>query len=166
MAMGKCRECGKEVSSEAKACPHCGAAKPIKQTSRTTIVIGGLFALIVFSMVSQSVKKSDPAPEKPLTAEEQEEKRLDTLRFNTAVGAITAIKKSLKDPSSVEWANILVNDNAEVVCVEYRAKNSFGATVLEASAFVKGVHSKSGDVWNKHCANKSLYDLKRAKYAL
>lgn len=31
MALGRCRECGKEVSSEAKACPHCGASSPIKK---------------------------------------------------------------------------------------------------------------------------------------
>ncbi|MDP1859702.1 MAG: zinc ribbon domain-containing protein [Gemmatimonadaceae bacterium] len=29
MAMGNCRECGKEVSSEAKSCPHCGVARPV-----------------------------------------------------------------------------------------------------------------------------------------
>lgn len=166
MAIEKCRECAKEVSSEAKACPHCGAQNPVKQTSRTTLVIGGLFAIIVFGMVSQSVKKSEPVPEKQLTAEEKKNKRLDTLRFKTAVGALNAIKKNLKDPSSVDWANILVDNNADVVCVEYRAKNSYGATVLDRSSFVKGNHSKDGDVWNKNCANKSLYDLKRAKYAL
>ena len=25
MGPGRCRECGKEVSSNARACPHCGA---------------------------------------------------------------------------------------------------------------------------------------------
>lgn len=27
MALVKCLECGKELSSDAKACPHCGAPK-------------------------------------------------------------------------------------------------------------------------------------------
>lgn len=30
MALEKCRECGKEVSSEARSCPHCGAL-PLKK---------------------------------------------------------------------------------------------------------------------------------------
>jgi len=28
MAIMKCRECERDVSSEAKVCPHCGAKKP------------------------------------------------------------------------------------------------------------------------------------------
>jgi hypothetical protein len=29
MALGKCRECGNQVSSEAVNCPHCGVPKPV-----------------------------------------------------------------------------------------------------------------------------------------
>ena len=29
MALMFCRECGKQVSSEAPACPHCGAPRPV-----------------------------------------------------------------------------------------------------------------------------------------
>jgi len=29
MALMFCRECGKQVSSEAPACPHCGAPQPV-----------------------------------------------------------------------------------------------------------------------------------------
>lgn len=32
MAMAKCRECGKEVSSEAETCPHCGIEKPARKS--------------------------------------------------------------------------------------------------------------------------------------
>lgn len=28
MALASCRECGKDVSSEARSCPHCGAPRP------------------------------------------------------------------------------------------------------------------------------------------
>jgi hypothetical protein len=33
MAIRACRECGKDVSTEAVNCPHCGARKPIGLTS-------------------------------------------------------------------------------------------------------------------------------------
>ena len=31
MAMSKCRECGKSVSTMAKTCPACGVPKPVKK---------------------------------------------------------------------------------------------------------------------------------------
>ena len=31
MAMSKCRECGKSVSTMAKICPACGVPKPVKK---------------------------------------------------------------------------------------------------------------------------------------
>lgn len=31
MALAKCRECGTEVSEEAKVCPKCGISKPVKK---------------------------------------------------------------------------------------------------------------------------------------
>lgn len=33
MPLAPCRECGKDVSTEAAACPHCGAAAPTRQRS-------------------------------------------------------------------------------------------------------------------------------------
>ena len=35
MAMSKCRECGKAVSTLAKTCPHCGVPKPVKKIKKT-----------------------------------------------------------------------------------------------------------------------------------
>lgn len=39
MAMSRCRECGKEVSTEAQSCPHCGAMDPtgvgLKHSAKT-----------------------------------------------------------------------------------------------------------------------------------
>ena len=34
MAMSKCRECGKAVSTLAKTCPHCGVPKPVKKIAK------------------------------------------------------------------------------------------------------------------------------------
>lgn len=52
MALEECYECGKEISSEAKSCPHCGAAKKKRKTSRFLSVIAvsllGVIAYFVF----------------------------------------------------------------------------------------------------------------------
>lgn len=46
MALKKCRECGSEVSTKAKACPHCGAVKPVSRNSLLVMVIA--VALLVW----------------------------------------------------------------------------------------------------------------------
>lgn len=50
MALLKCPDCSGPVSSDAKACPKCGA-KPPRRTSLFTKIVGGLFALFVVSLV-------------------------------------------------------------------------------------------------------------------
>ena len=47
MAITTCKECGKQVSTEAKACPHCGAAAPAKKKAKGGI---GKWLLIVFAI--------------------------------------------------------------------------------------------------------------------
>lgn len=48
MALTKCKECGKEVSTTAKACPHCGAK--VVRTSAFTVIVGGFFVLVAITM--------------------------------------------------------------------------------------------------------------------
>lgn len=55
MALGKCRECGAEVSSEAKTCPKCGIKMPIRKTRWVSFSIIGILAglWMVGAMVSK-----------------------------------------------------------------------------------------------------------------
>lgn len=64
MGIGKCRECGKEASSEAKACPHCGASKPVAKGVGLVGWIGVVFCgFVIFSIVSPSKSKSLSSPD-------------------------------------------------------------------------------------------------------
>lgn len=36
MALSNCRECGKQVSTEASVCPHCGVPQPTNQAQKAT----------------------------------------------------------------------------------------------------------------------------------
>ena len=48
MALKKCKECGKEISTDVKVCPNCG-----KRQKRKTIGCGGcLFTIIVLFIIS------------------------------------------------------------------------------------------------------------------
>lgn len=50
MAMIKCKECGKEISSLAEKCPHCGApttGKTIEIVKHSGSVISGIGTLLI-----------------------------------------------------------------------------------------------------------------------
>lgn len=100
MTVVKCPECGNQVSTEARACPHCGA--PVKKGPRRSVIYGGaLLALVVLGLLvatwlniqlpKEAVGTNDtnvteahhsdqtPAPEPPLQeAQEEEELEVQT----------------------------------------------------------------------------------------
>lgn len=57
MALLQCKDCSGPLSSDAKSCPKCGA-KPPRQTSLFTKIVGGFFVLVVVSMVLSSVREN------------------------------------------------------------------------------------------------------------
>jgi uncharacterized OB-fold protein len=48
MALGKCRECGREVSTGAAACPGCGVKNPTASSKRALVLLGVFGVLFVF----------------------------------------------------------------------------------------------------------------------
>jgi len=60
MALKDCKECGKPVSTEAAACPSCGA-KPPKSTSIMTWIIGIFMVAVIGSYIDRNNSSSSPA---------------------------------------------------------------------------------------------------------
>ena len=60
MAMTRCKECEKPVSTDAKTCPHCGTSAPAKKKTKGGI---GKWLLIVFviGLVAMILPKQDKA---------------------------------------------------------------------------------------------------------
>ncbi|MGN6831098.1 zinc-ribbon domain-containing protein [Paucibacter sp. M5-1] len=143
MALGKCRECGKEVSSEAKACPHCGVAKPIR---KKVGVLGWMaVALVGFAVfriatpsggaIEATQAKAPPAvvappPAPKLTKEEactigiadvikEAKDDLAANRPNYAVNVLEACEKLTKDPAAI---SLLKEARAAVVKAVQRDK--------------------------------------------
>lgn len=59
MALNKCKECGQEISSEAKACPQCG--KPQRKKTRWGVILFvslGIFSFFIFIAVMSGGHKS------------------------------------------------------------------------------------------------------------
>ncbi|WP_312514990.1 hypothetical protein [Massilia sp.] len=162
MALKPCAECGARISTEAEACPHCGA-KPRATMGPIRRLILGLIAVSIAVSVFSPKGKDEPI-EKPgpavKTAEQIAEEAAAKARSERAIFVATALKHGLRDPDSVKWESVYVNDDASVVCVEYRAKNGFGGVNFEQTVYAKGKFSTAAKPWNSHCAGKRLNNLK------
>ena len=71
MALRKCKECGKEVSSKASACPNCGA--PVKNAP-TQYGCGGYLVLLLIGILLLSIIPHFLPPPAPETAEQRSER--------------------------------------------------------------------------------------------
>ena len=159
MALGKCRECGKEASSEAKACPHCGVKNPVSSgMSRLTIIFVLILGATIFSSIIGGGKTVPPHQKPAPTPEETAEKERSSLRYSKTVMAANAVKKSMRDPESLVWESIRANEDAGTICLEYRARNGFGGMNKGHVTLVKGVPSQKVESWNRHCT-APLYDM-------
>lgn len=141
MALIKCKECGSEISSAAKACPKCGAPPP-KPTSRFTIFFGGLFAIAVAMMVFkpgdtplQPIKQVSASPVRVKPARhpecagnpEQEkcDQRLDSLKNETSEQKNARIKRmndSAAATAKAVDAQPLNNNKADQIIVSRKEK--------------------------------------------
>ena len=177
MALIECHECKNKVSTEAKKCPSCGAKikivneKPKRSINSVgKIAIAAIF-LIIFTQAVGNFLKKDKTPEEiqqdaaqqkialATKAENDKKSEIAAKRESSAAIAAQAIRKSARNPQSVEWVEILANDDASVICYELRAQNGFGGMGIEDIAVIKGVVKTSDSAWNSNCANKTLNDV-------
>lgn len=180
MALTTCEECGKDLSTEAKTCPHCGY-----RPRRTSIVTWAVLILIVAAVGSTlSAKKSaddewqakvkaaevkiaamTPEQKKAMADEQQrreEQKRKDDAAVQLATAGARLLKKAAKNPDSFKLESALVVEKTGAVCYQYRAQNSFGAivpgqAVLSANGKRFLTDTDDGFVrsWNAQCGGKT-----------
>lgn len=170
MALIACQECKREVSTDAKSCPHCGAKiRPAKKSMSLAMKvllgllgIGILAAMLTEGNKKDEVKKMEEQRVASMSPEQKEAEKAAKLKRDTQLqmagaGART-IKNAMKDPEAFELKSLIVKSNG-TACYEYRAKNGFGA-ILPGSAVLssKGkllTQEKDGNsfvaVWNKDC---------------
>lgn len=96
MELGKCRECHKEVSTQAKTCPHCGVSRPAWDYSWVIVgwlLLGALVVAFVWSggptqqrtalRAAEPVEAAPPAPSPPAVDPADEIAKL--IRFHKAI---------------------------------------------------------------------------------
>ena len=148
MALIKCKECGNEISTTAKACPKCGA-----KIKKTSIIAAILWSVIFFFIAIFILGQFGPSAP-PRTADQQE----NSTRYAAVQSAKAAIQANLRNPDTVQWDSAFVNKDASTVCVKYRAQNGFGGMSGEFFIVAAGNISQSPAVWNKKCT-KNMFDM-------
>jgi len=146
MALLNCNECKKEVSTQAKRCPHCGAKPPKEPISLGKFI--GIMSFLSFMVLL--IYFVNQMPERELTPQEKVERSIRHAAYSCGY----AIKGYLNDPGSAEFdydhidavPEMKGNDAAWVVSVPVRAKNAFNATIL--NVFQCRVQSDGNDHWN------------------
>jgi len=147
MAIKKCKECGNDVSEQAKTCPHCGVSAPAGKKHvgclGSSLVI--LAALIFFTNMGNSPESNNtaqPTPAQPITAQPITAKdiRVDELLKcfsgwdGSHIELTKLIKEGMKNPDSYDHVETKYSDkgNHLIVITQYRGTNSFGAVVTES----------------------------------
>lgn len=107
--------------------------------SRTKVLLIGLATVAIAGGI---VAEQTKPPADPLLS----------ARGALALTAAASIRAAAKDPASIEFVTMNVNNDATAACAEYHGKNSFNAKVKTFTVFVNGVGVTGNEqVWNKHC---------------
>lgn len=166
MALVKCRECGKEVSTGAKTCPHCGIKAPAPRTTNWPLLIAVSVLTVVAVAFCQGrgdereqqkraalerAAKAEQERRAAMTAEARaaEDKAVAERKaaekaaaaakeadFQRVIAVVRAVKSGMNDPSSFEIDSALVTAEG-AIGITYRGKNSFGALVLNYAVMTK-----------------------------
>ena len=134
MALVKCKECGAAVSTQAAACPKCGAPPPpppplsAKPTKRAVRQVGGALALIIsVFLVTAYLTRQDPATAQAVPAMPSDDPQRKA-RLTSAGLVAGLLRMSMKDPEAFVLTSLVVMPDG-AACYRYRAKNSYGAVL-------------------------------------
>jgi len=135
MALKPCKECKKEVSTQARKCPHCGVSYPTKNITQGCLVALILIVCIPFLVVQCAGNGSNESNSNtPKTAEEI---RSDEIKKNFSVWDGSHIKltkvieESMHDPDSYEHIETRYIDEGKKLLVTtiFSGTNVYGGRV-------------------------------------
>lgn len=155
MALVKCRECGEQVSTKAKACLKCGAAP------QKTSILRILFAVMVVIFLYAAVFPSDKSPPVPVDPAVAAKKAEDSDFYTRADMAMELVQKAAREPESVTFEGVYVSQDKGTVCVFYRGRNGFGGISRDAAAvsMLTGQVDTSATVRKKCAKTDTMRDM-------
>lgn len=147
MAMIKCKECGKEISNKAEACPSCGA-KPYKPSGCLVVFL----AVVLIGIFGSIASSCNPPPPPPAKTPEQiaAEQKASAARAKVIM-SMQVVKDAMREPESIVWESVRANGDASLICVAYRARNGFGGMTADNITIIDSKVKRDAASWNKHC---------------
>jgi hypothetical protein len=161
MAMISCGECGASVSTEAKICPGCGASRKVFRRpagARKPMSFMKKLGIGSAALIGLSVIQAATGGGEAVQAETPQEKQSKQRGYAAYLSA-KALKASLRNPDTLDFSEILANEDGSVICMTYRAQNGFGGMNLDRIVFKGGEPSQARASWRANCTNKMLFDV-------
>lgn len=166
-----CHDCKNEVSTEAKACPKCGAKarKPMSRSKKWLLGFAGFAMFLGIAVTSQNERSAATEKAAALAARTPEQiavaKAKDAHLQIAGIGLVQ-LKNAMKDPASFELKKLYVTKTG-YACYTYRAMNSFGAKLpFTAVSSPDGKmlleeknESQFSKVWNRECTKDGGDDI-------
>lgn len=171
MALITCKECQAKISDSAPTCPQCGAKRP-KAASRLQIAFVGVLVIgigIAVSKPGTTAATAGAAPAPTQTAEQaayrakesafaDQQAKAAKARAQFAASSIEAVMSSLRDPESAKFTYLGVNEEGNVSCLQYRAKNGFGGMNNAFAVIANNKATNKQADWKKYCSG-ALHDM-------
>jgi hypothetical protein len=159
MALVKCKECGKETSTEAKTCPSCGiknpekipwGRKPLGKKQIIIVLVIGVAGLV--GIIGNNSNEADS--EKAKISKMMPEERCSRYEHRASYRAEALVKERLKAPSTAKFpssseVSFSLDDSGNCI-YEVRsyvdAQNSFGAQI-RTDYYVRLKWESAADKW-------------------
>lgn len=90
----------------------------------------------------------------------------DSQRVIFAAAAIQLVRRELREPESVAWEYVAGNDDANMACIEYRARNGLGGYTRErvVVSAASGI-DRDPAAWVNYCGSPRFRDVRDAAVA-
>jgi zinc-ribbon domain len=163
MSLRPCKECGQQISSDAKVCPHCGK----KQGSRPRHEVGCLAIIGVVALFAIIGSLKDHHGQDTPSPAEQAAAAANDAQFAHAAAGAKILHDSARNPDSFKLVQVLTMSD-RTACYTYRAQNGFGGMNVGYAVLSPTNEFKTDEMqgfhvlWNKLCAHKSGTDRTQA----
>lgn len=146
MALIECRECGEEVSGEARSCPNCGIRRPggaDRTRAAAAWVLVGLVLVVVWALAGSPNPWESPYPSS------WDEDQISAYQF-----CRRQVELDLRSPATAEFGDpattsvvgpIPWNPDTVQVSLQVDAENAFGATIR--NTFICTLSKSAKDTW-------------------
>lgn len=118
-------------------------------------IVGAALALGILGFIDSMLPAAPRVPFRPATADNimvpHAADPVVIARVNLANWAVDAVRQAARDPASVRFDHVLVSPDAKTVCVDYGARNGFGAMDRGQIVWRNGKPSELVSMWNARC---------------